>query len=183
MAKQNLRLNGKIRPEKTCPGAKTKEPSKGSNQVFNRVKHVHVVPQVFTFAFLCFINSLYNLVCSSTSDSKKIMLYVDNNMISTWLLILINPLLILIIFLLQVFINNTNEIFNWEEDVQLPMLYLDILFPSLIINDDSSSTTTFHFFPTWSLLCPWRRHGEGIGRPRDQNPDDLSWFLSSEIFD
>ena len=46
----------------------------------------------------------------------------------------------------------------------------------------SSSTTTFHFFPTWSLLCPWRRHGEGRGRPRDQNPDDLSWFLSSEIF-
>ena len=71
MAKQNLRLNGKIRPEKTCPGAKTKEPSKGSNQVFNRVKHVHVVPQVFTFAILCFINSFYNLPCSSTSDYKK----------------------------------------------------------------------------------------------------------------
>ena len=71
MAKQNLRLNGKIRPEKTCPGAKTKEPSKGSNQVFNRVKHVHVVPQVFTFAFLCFINSLYNLYAALRVTIKK----------------------------------------------------------------------------------------------------------------
>ena len=71
MAKQNLRLNGKIRPEKTCPGAKTKEPSKGSNQVFNRVKHVHVVPQVFTFAILCFINSLYIILYAFLRVTRK----------------------------------------------------------------------------------------------------------------